>query len=95
MIVTVKKATLTLVGAVAFLMLIFSAGLPDADQCNDNADYAYYSTDNSHNSIKNQICTFHFTLFSISITSIMQEVLQMYSLGRKANRYRLVTLGIE
>lgn len=67
-------------------MFIFFAGLPDADYRNDNADYGHHDTDDTYNSIHNQICTFHF-YFPLRITSKMPEVLRTYSFGRKANRY--------
>ena len=42
-----KKATLSLVGAVAFLMLIFRSRMPDTDDRHDDAYDRDYNTDNA------------------------------------------------
>ena len=52
-----KKATYTLVGAVAFLMLSFLTGLHDTDHGHDDADNRNYNTDSANHCFYH-LCTF-------------------------------------
>ena len=49
-----QKSNLTLVGAVAFLMLFISSGLPDTDYRDDDADNRRYNTDKLQNHSEHQ-----------------------------------------
>ena len=49
-----QKSNLTLVGAVAFLMLFISSGLPDTDYRDDDADNRHYNTDKFQNHSEHQ-----------------------------------------
>ena len=52
-----KKATYTLVGAVALLMLSFLTGLHDTDHGHDDADHRNYNTDSANHCFYH-LCTF-------------------------------------
>lgn len=49
-----QKSNLTLVGAVAFLMLFISSGLPDTDYRDDDADNRHCNTDKLQNHSEHQ-----------------------------------------
>lgn len=73
-------------GAVAFLMFMFLCCLHNIDHCNDDTDNRHYNTTYTDYCFQHHFVPF--TLFSIGITSKIPEVLRMYSIWRKANRYR-------
>ncbi len=50
----VQKSSLTLVGAVAFLMFFISSGLPDTDYRDDDADDRHYNTGKFQNHSEHQ-----------------------------------------